>query len=72
MSGLQKKGRGEELTPNVTPHIIRLGAKDVKVGKASEKNFSVAEAVITHSGNQEVIRLPSRETNRLREYMLKW
>lgn len=57
MSGWEEKGReegygacelpdlnrSEKLTPNVTPYKIWIGVNDVKVGKASEKNFSVVE-----------------------------
>ena len=41
--GLKDLSESEMLTPNTTPYKIRTGAKDVKVGKASEKDSDIVE-----------------------------
>ena len=43
--GLKDLSELEMLTPNTTPCKIRTGAKDVKVGKASEKDSDIVEGL---------------------------
>ena len=42
---LKDLSESEMLTPNTTPYKIRTGAKDVKVGKASEKDSDIVEGL---------------------------